>query len=329
MKIGITPLIEQNFAPTNAKSLSIYKGDTKICDVDISKMKLQNLGTKLYSFGLLSDLHCAGNNSIEGTRLDNALTYFEQQGCTFCCHSGDMTNIGFWNNSTDSEIYLPQMAEYKSVCDAHPNLPMYGICGNHESYNKAITNNLTELKTYTGITMNYTMTQGNDVFIFLSQPSGSIPMTDEALAWLETTLEANKNKRCFVFVHPYVDNSDSGNPYGVYGNNVFEAWGTTKKNTFIELLNRYKNTLLFHGHSHMHFDMQREVKNAIYSTTLGFKSLHVPSISWNRMIVDNASVNVGGCYGYLVEVYENHVVFKGYDFLNNDFVPIAQYCIQF
>ena len=47
MKIGITNLIPENIAPSNAKNIVIYDGDTKICTIDISKIKL-NLGTKRY-----------------------------------------------------------------------------------------------------------------------------------------------------------------------------------------------------------------------------------------------------------------------------------------
>ena len=293
MKIGKTAFISENIAPPNAKRLAIFDGSKKVGVVAISPMQPNNLGTKLYSFGLVSDLHCAGGGSAERTRLDNALTYFESQGCSFCCHSGDMTNVGFWLNSTDTEMYLAQMAEYKSVRDAHPNLPLYGVCGNHESYSKPIEGNVKELQEYTGHGLYYSMTHGNDVFVFAGQNQGSKPMSDEALQWLYETLETNRNKRCFVFVHPYVSSKDSGNPYGVYGNDLFAEWGV-KTTAFTNILRHYKNTLLCHGHSHMHFSMQEEVSNSNYSKVLGFRSLHVPSISWNRKIVNGASVNVGG-----------------------------------
>lgn len=326
MAYKYTHFIPQNIAPKGANKIGVYNAKgVKVAEIPLGKLAPVTK-TKLYSFGLLSDLHCAGNNSPEKTRLDNALTYFESQGCAFCCHAGDMTNIGFWSE-TSNEIYIPQMAEYKSVREAHPNLPLYGICGNHDSYNKPITENLTELKEYTGQDLYYTVTHNNDVFIFIGQNRGNKPMSDEALQWLYDTLETNRNKRCFVFVHPYVSNEDSGNPYGVYGNNLFAAWGTNTT-VFKNLLSHYKNTILYHGHTHMHFAMQEEVKNANYSEVLGFRSIHVPSISWNRKIVNNESVNVGGCYGYLVDVYEDYIVLNGLDLLNNSVMAIATYKID-
>ena len=335
MRYQYNGFIPQNIAPKVAKQIVVHNGKgEKVRTIALGSLN-RPTGEKLYSYGLLSDLHCAGNNSAEGTRLDNALTFFENQGCSFCCHSGDMTNIGFWYPPADAPsanidpnvIYLKQMEEYNTVRGKHPNLPLYGVCGNHESYVNPITENLPELKIYTGLDLYYTISHYNDVFIFIGQNKGNRPMSDEALQWLYETLELNRNKRCFVFVHPYVDNADSGNPYGVYGNNFFASWGT-KKTAFINLLSHYKNTILFHGHSHMHFSMQEEISNSNYSEVLGFRSIHVPSISWNRKIVDGASVNVGGCYGYIVDVYENCVVLNGLDLLTNEAVPIAQYCID-
>lgn len=334
MKIGITQLIAENIAPPNAKNIAIYKGDTKICDVDISKMKPTNLGNKLYSFGLVSDMHLdgVGNN---GTYLSNAMTFFENQGCAFCCHAGDITNIGFWYYSEaenpNREIYYTQMADFKSVIDAHPNLPMYGICGNHESYNKSIMDNLTELKQYTYRDLYYTYEHRNDLFVFIGQPSGTIyafgkkEVWEEELAWLETTLEANKDKRCFVFVHPPL-NDDSGNPNNVHG----ESNWLSLEETLVNIMKQYQNAILVHGHSHLDFNEQFNWTYSNYSTRKGFKSLHVPSSSACRVTV-NGEVQSNDStkrYGYIVDVYENHIVLNGYDLVSSKLVPIAQYCIQ-
>lgn len=343
MKIGITPLITENIAPPNAKKLAIFNGNTKVCDVDISKIQPTNLGTKLYSFGQLSDVHMMANSNNgtatddgngygrlpNGTKFHRALTFFENQGCLFVAIAGDLTNIGFWQSSTATTMYLNQFAEYKNIRELHPNLPVYGICGNHESYYKNITENLTELETYAGYGLNYTITQGNDLFIFIGQPSPSVPMTDETLSWLETTLEENKNKRCFVYVHSVVDDNDSGTRFGYYHNMTFDWWGA-KKTTFINIMKKYKNAILFHGHTHMRFEAQTVVKDIIYSTALGFKSIHIPSIYNVRIpnLVDEKLDEEDGAQGYVVDVYENHIVLKGYNLLTNEPVPIGQYCID-
>lgn len=327
MKIGITKFIPENIAPQNAKSLAIFDGSKKICDVDISKMHPSNLGEKLYSFGMVSDMHLDGVGS-NGTYLSDAMTFFENQGCSFCCHAGDMTNIGFWSETSD-EIYLTQMADYKSVIDAHPNLPMYGICGNHESYNKSIMENLPELKEYTYRDLYYTYTHGNDVFIFIGQPGGTSYVRREdwiiELQWLYETLEANRNKRCFVFEHLTLSD-DSGNP-----NNIHNAYWYTLENTLVEVMKHYKNAMLFHGHSHLDFNEQFNWSYSNYSTKKGFRSISIPSSGGSRITVDGVLQKVNNPdlrSGYIAEVYENCILLKGYYFKNNNTIPIAQYCID-
>ena len=329
MKIGITKLIPENIAPPNAKSLAIFNGDKKICDVDISKIQPTNLGTKLYSFGLVSDMHLDGVG-MNGTYLSEAMSFFENQGCSFCCHTGDMTNIGFWSETSD-EIYLTQMADFKSVIDAHPNLPVYGICGNHESYNKSIMENLAELKEYTGRDLYYTMTRGDDVFIFIGQPAGTIYAFGKKqewineLKWLQSTLEANRNKRCFVFEHLTLSD-DSGNP-----NNIHNAYWYELENTLVNIMKHYKNAILFHGHSHLDLNEQFNFSYSNYNTKKGFKSVSIPSSAGSRVTVDGALVRTNrtelrACY--IAEVYENCLVLKGYYLHSGKYSPIAQYCID-
>ena len=91
----------------------------------------------------------------------------------------------------------------------------------------------------------------------------------------------------------------------------------------------YPNAILFHGHSHMEFENQMTVKNANYSTALGFKSIHIPSTAYTRNVSTGAiTESTNGAQGYICDVYEKHIVLKGYDFQYEKEVPIAQYCID-
>jgi hypothetical protein len=167
--------------------------------------------------------------------------------------------------------------------------------------------------------------QGNDVYLFLSQPNATTPMTDEALQWCYETLEANRNKRCFIFVHPYLD---SGNVQSVYGNDTFSWWGN-KTTAFKNLLKHYKNTILFHGHSHFWFNDQALDKTANYNESTGFRSVHIPSLTRPAFVVDGER---GGddtlSYGYLMDVYDNCIVLNGMDLVNNIPVPLGTYKID-
>lgn len=360
MKIGTTKLIAENIAPANASGLVIFDGDTKICNVDISKMK-PDLGEKKYSFGLVSDMHLDGVTEVNseglsknGAYLDEALTFFENQGCSFCCHAGDMTNVGFWGqlaeNNYVTSYYTTQMEDFEKVILKHKDtLPIHGICGNHESFFKSITENLTELKTYTGRELCYTLSNQpstvgdegveypnyysdiveNDVFIFMGQPGGTGYVQESVwkkeLEWLETTLETNKNKRCFVFEHsPVAD--DSGNPQNIHNS----TWAL-HESEFIRIMRTYPNAIAFHGHAHLDFNEQLNWSYSNYSTRRGFKSVHIPSSAGGRITANGVLDNTNRAdlrSGYIADVYKNCIVLKGYYFKNFELVPIAQYRIN-
>lgn len=332
MKIGITQLIAENIAPQNISNLAIFDGDRKICDVDVSKMRLPSLGNKLFSFGLVSDIHVASDRNEKSTHFDNALTYFEEQGCLFCCHAGDITNVGFWNSVSDTAIYVGHFAEYKRICDLHPNIPVYGITGNHENYNKSILQNLAELEEYTGHPLYYTIQQGNDLFIFIGQPANSSPtMNDEEFAWFKNLLETNTDKRCHVFTH-FFGKNDSGSPKNCY----FCNFGSHEAE-FKTLMANHGKAIHYHGHSHTTFESQTLDEMANYTDKNGFPSVHIPSVGESRDIALQADGTYkrldreDGDYcsqGYIVDVYENHIVLNGIDFLTEKIIPIGQYCIR-
>ena len=347
MKIGKTKLIPENIKPPNAVKLAVFKGTTKVCTVDISRMEPSNIGSKLYSFGLLSDIHIVSYKPTSSPKFDNALSYFEEKGALFCCHCGDLTDFGLWypiSETDGTSYYDPQsFEEYKRVCQNHA-IPVYGNCGNHESYNgynitgtytdtyganpTLVINGLEKLQEYTGNGLNFTITHGNDVFVFLGQPSPSEVTDNSGFQWLYNTLEVNRNKRCFVFVHSYIE-EDSGDPLDLRENGIFEHWNKTKESVFKKMLSHYKNTILFHGHSHTKFYCQELDKNANYTDKNGFKSVHVPSCGYPRDIINNQTVNdYDASEGYLVDVYENCIVLNGMDLINNTHVPIAQYRID-
>ena len=223
--------IPQNIAPKDAKRIGVYDANGKrVCGISLGTLSPVNK-TKLFSFGLVSDIHVAGTPLTDATpseHFDNALSFFEKQGCLFCCHGGDMTNIGFWWDKGDTTIYLTQFEEYKRICDLHSKLPVYGICGNHENYNKVITANLSELQTYTKHGLYYTVRQGNDLFIFIGQPSSARTINAEETQWLYDTLEANRNIRCHIFLHVFPPN-DSGNTKNSYDSAVFGEYADTVK----------------------------------------------------------------------------------------------------
>ncbi len=322
--------IPQNTAPSGAQKIGVYDSNgKKVLTIPLGGLTPTG-GEKLYSFGLLSDIHVwvveptwSGNQ-----KLDNALTCFENEGCAFVIHAGDITQTGFYREAAKDTLDPEQFAMYKSICDQH-TIPIYGICGNHESYVHPITDNLAELKQYTGTDLYYTVEQGDDLFILIGQPSYNEVMGDDALQWLEETLADNASRRCFVFIHSYIE-EDSGDAVDYRENSVFDYWGTTKTNAFMNVMRQYPNAILFHGHSHMKFECQEYDINASYTERNGFKSVHVPSVGKPRDIIlstGETPEDNDGSQGYIVDVYDDCIVLNGWDFVNSQYVPLGVYKI--
>ena len=308
--------IAENVAPADVKRIGIYNSKgVRVGFIPLGNLSLnlQNKGAKLYSFGALSDVHVVYSTATED--FQKALTYLnEDVDVVFTCISGDLTDTGT----------AEQLAQYKAIVDAYsPDTPVYAIAGNHENY----SNQSTLLEQYTGKPLYYSFEYGNDVFIMCGCYSwhNDGVFNNEYLQWIYETLEANRNKRCFIFEHVFPW-GDSGNPKGLYS---FDMFSGTKGSVFQSLLKHYKNTVFFHGHSHTKFYLQEDDEKANYSDALGYKSVHIPSLAVPRDIVNNS---LHGIYadseGYVVDVYENGIHLRGRDFVKGEFLPIASYWLD-
>lgn len=309
-------LIPQNVALPNTRRIGVYdKNGNRVGQIPLGNLTPPNQARKLYSFGALSDVHIVYQTAADDFK--QALTYLnDNEDVAFTCICGDLTDDG-----TEE-----QLAQYKAVVDSHsPDTPVYAIAGNHE-FPKYVSNSY--LEKYTGHPLYYLFEHGNDVFImcgFWFASNGEIFSTEE-LQWLKDTLEANRNKRCFVFEHVFPW-GDCGNALGAYPSG--DLFTGTMGTTFQNLLKHYKNTVFFHGHSHFKFYLQEQDEKANYSDALGYRSVHIPSLSVPRDIIgDNEPFVYADSEGYVVDVYENGIHLRGRDFVKGEFIPIASYWID-
>lgn len=311
--------VPQNIAYKSSEKIGVYNSKGKcVGKISLGGLVFPQLGEKLYSFGALSDVHYQYSTAADDFK--RALTFLNQEeNVKFTCICGDLTASG-----TEEEL-----AEYKACVEAYsPNTPVYAISGNHEPRNADF---LSILETYTGHPLYYSFTYGNDVFIMVGIKADSVGklFTTDELQWLYETLEANRNKRCFVFQHVRPDDA-CGNAFGVYG---YDIWGGTEQIVFESLLRHYKNIVLFHGHSHLKFDMQLLFgKGANYDTAFGVHSVHIPSLAVPSTGDATGTSSYKYLYscseGYVIDVYKNHIVLKGRDFAEERFLPIANYCLD-
>lgn len=322
-----THFIPENMAPVGAKSIGVYdsKGN-KVYSIPLGSLApIQK--NKLYSFGALSDPHIPEDTAISD--LENALTIIGKSDCAFTCIAGDLTNGG-----TDA-----QLTTYQEIIENHfkeYGKPVYAISGNHEATSGAL--DFDRMTPYTGYPLYYSFEKDSDVFIMVGHYKWTEhPFSPDELEWLRNTLEKNKDKRCFVFTHMFPWGG-SGNALGKYKDNW---WNTAsgEGTEFENLMKQYTNVILFHGHSHFRFDLQELDKKANYSSADGYRSIHIPSITIPRDIIDDSlSVMYAESEGYIVDVYDDCIVLNGIDFgkLNSDtgeresmkLLPIATYKID-
>lgn len=333
-----TYFISENKAPKNNDYIYVYNGTSLVGKVKTGSIKMPALGNKIYSFGALSDVHVTHTHDNAMAKFEKAMTYLSDvEKVAFTCIAGDLIS-----NGTDS---ASQFSDWRNVAAKYSNI--HATTGNHDVEDTTIAPFLTLESTipYTGYKLYYSFTQGNDVFIMFGMSgwpnkTGDI-FTAEALQWLYETLEANRNKRCFVFEHcPHMpldtnkkiaSGSSSGSVIGwepPTGNLLNQ---TTNGSVFMSLLKHYKNVIWFHGHSHMEFHYQKYDAKVNYDRVLGCHSIHIPSLAEGRELKPDGSgynFTTEESTGYVVDVYEDHIVLRGRDFIAEQFVPIATYCLD-
>ena len=307
-------LIRENVAPAGAKQISVYnqKG-VRVGVIPLGTLAFPKSVERQYSFGAISDIHVVYDTAEADFR--RALNFFkDDDDIEFVCICGDLTDKG-----TEAEL-----TTYKNVITGCGiSKPIYSIAGNHEHYGSTSSS---FLQNYTGQPLYYTFSVGNDVFIMFGISSATTDSVfyDGSLQWLYETLEANRNKRCFLFEHILCPEG-SGDVKGMY---PYTKLSGTEGSVFKSLLKHYKNVIFFHGHSHMKFSMQEYGMTANYDKAFGIHSVHIPSLAVPRDDVDGDWVYdtlYADSEGYVVDVYENGIHLRGRDFVKGEFLPIASY----
>ena len=322
---------ELNIAPSNATKIALLSNNQILSSVDLTndfKFNTKAYGNKLYSVGLLSDIHIDGNgdgnNSDSGNSQSdfiNALQYFNNKSVDFICICGDITYYGY---DADYEAYKTLVNTYSN------NIPIKAIRGNHECYVNGSSNYDNEnTKFQENINdLYYEYIYNNDFYLFCGMygESSTTPLLNDEFIWLSNKLEEHKNKRVFLFVHYYY--GDVGNV-----NHIVSIHEPIDNETFIYLITKYKNVIYFSGHTHLAFDTQKYGKyNNIKQSGDICHRVHIPSCAKPRTSADgiegSAQVYSAGSEGYLMEVYENGILLKGVNFETNKLLPIANYYLN-
>lgn len=308
-----------NAIPENANKIVAVKDDAIKAEYKIDSNKLISCSKK-FSFGALSDVHLEGGSNDEAkskSDFDNELNYFKSQNVAFLGTSGDITRDG---KSEDIDAVVSKIKSF--------GLPVYTARGNHDTRNACGSN-------WEKIEPNGTCFEkvvNDEVFVFmgLNKEDYTNPFTSEQISQLKSILEKYKNKRVFMFEHVFI--GSVGNVNSLYPYSSLSDKGTAGE--FKALLKENKNVVLFTGHTHLDFNLQRlnEFANVkAPSDDYGYR-VHCPSASRPRRNDEGKSSSKTytyneGAYGYLVDVYDNYVILKGRDFVANKNLPYATYIL--
>lgn len=125
-------------------------------------------------------------------------------------------------------------------------------------------------------------------------------ISDAQLEWLDNELKAENGKPTFVILHqPLKLTHDLPNTWG-NGTNVNAGSVGDQSDAIKEILTSYKNVVLITGHLHTGFG------EASYEQIGDLHMVNVPSLT-----IDNKDGQYNGSgLGYIVEVYDNEILFR-------------------
>lgn len=310
----------------------------------------------LYSFGAVSDPQLAndsyGSSSYpyDEVHLAAALETLAQRGVDFTISSGDTVN-----DQNGKQTYLAEYKRYQRLlADSSYTKPIYEANGNHDVgtvwnktggyYNEdgayimgtgldSVAETINAAKPYFEITEPTT----GDHFIFMALEGGFYTdrgeqFSTEQLDWLEGLLEkySTDGKNIFIIEHANVQGWGSGDklttPY-------YYDLGLNPENNdvarFVSLMEQYKECVVITGHTHLELGAQYN-----YSDNNGTSAviMHNSAIGGVRRLV-NGSVDrtavLGLSEGYIIEVYEDYILFNGINLYYNEVMPLCSYIIPF
>lgn len=310
-----TGLIQENVAPAEATRIGVYNAEgQREGTIELGSLAAPDLGPKLYSQASISDIHLQQESAVDD--FEKAFAYFNSlEDLLFVNVCGDLTDVGS----------AEELAYYAEMRDSNSSQPVYAVSGNHE-YWGCTTFDQSIWTEYTGHDLWYSYTQGDDVYIMVGLNGSAQPFSTSELQWLYETLEANRNKRCFVYQHIFPWDG-SGDAAGLNGHG--DLLDNTPGKVFLSLMSYYKNVVWFHGHSHQLFRTQEQFAVNNIDSIYGRYSVHIPSLASPRVVDGNAQYTIfQESEGYIVDVYENGIILRGRDFVNDKFLPVATFYLD-
>lgn len=352
---AIPPQATQLIATKSSTDKSVA-GAAGTYSIPASK-RLKNTSA-LYTFGAISDPQLA-NDSYGGssypndeTHLKKAFETLAQRKVDFTVSSGDTVN-----DQDGGKTYLAEYEAYLEILgQSSYDRPIYEANGNHDVHvvwgdtGKGTPGNYdapfimsTGLDSDAG-TINkgkpyfeVTEPQTGDHFIFMALEGGfrtneNTQFSTAQLDWLEGLLKKynGDGKNIFIIEHANVAGWGSGDkttaPY-YYDLALLSSNANVER--FINLMQTYKECVIITGHTHLELSAQHNFSDNNGTSAV---MMHNSAIGGVRRLVDgkiDRSAVLGMSEGYIVDVYEDCIIFNGTNMYYNEIMPACTYIIPF
>ncbi len=298
-----------------------------------------------YRFASYSDIHIDGTYKkyeYAEEHWRDALDAAAAREADFVITSGDHTE----NNNDYKGISAYEWKAYQRVLSESSFCnPVYEAIGNHEIW-QDVSGGLNDFKKATGLADSdgnssskpyYEKTINGDHFIFMAMEGGFYPdRTDEfttaQLDWLEELLSqySGDGHNIYIIEHSLFYKYGAGDrvdaePY--YDIPLKESAGTGN-NRFKTILNTYKDAIFISGHTHIAF---KEQYNFSDNNGTSAQMIHNSSVGGTRTVVNgtlNRDYLRDRTEGYIVDVYDDGIVFNGANLYTNIYDPNCCYVVK-
>ncbi len=323
----------QTAIPQDATRLLVANGSGVTVYVYDIPIERQFTKKEIYSFGALSDTHQGtryGDESQSVEKLINAGKILSQKGAIMVGINGDVIN-----DNTENEYILHSKA-IKQLYSIAPNLPVWCTSGNHEAayidfpydWYMKYTRNVVDYDT----DLTPIFADGNSFDFVIEMPDGSVIvflhqlyydytedvsslLADYQLDWLEDRLEEYKDRTVFLFFHTEMEGKVGDlNESTLVMRTDAEDYRRKDAN-----FKQYTNVVFFNGHSHGSF-------NTVFSEQYGDRIFNTYNEEYATLVHIPALADAVSD-GYIVHVYDDCIVFEGYDFTNQQTFAYATFII--
>lgn len=308
-------------------------GEDNICDtyaeVALPKNSTYRIGDNFKTeFQIVSDIHIS---QAKPTHIEHFNMFLDDVAKNSPTSSGIFIGGDIADNG-----YSSQFEDTYNIWKSHTGVPSLHLSiGNHDWMNGNPSNQFQQYVKKFNPTANitdkvyYDEEVNGNYYIYLGgeRPSGAdcaAYLSDAQLTWLKGKLQAytekEPNKPIFILLHQSFYNTVAGSLPG-------EGWhGVINEQALANVLNDYKNIILFNGHSHWVLDSKSNMFPGSVHRPTAFNTASVAYLWTGYNIVSGE--NEEGSEGYYVRTYDDKTIIMGRDFVNGVYNPSAIYVVE-